>query len=605
MDKKSIGNLISYERNKKNMNLQELSHGVCSVSALYRLESGDRLPDFFVLERIFERLGKSVNKIEFLYNEPAYEIYYLREVIEKFLEEKDYKQAVDALTYYESRPEAKEPLHKQYIYKMQAVMMSERDQNHKGAEELLEEALELTVPGFSLVDLESFFLGEGELLLLLLWIQEKMDIEAVPLQILGKQILSYIERVCQDEEAKANVYSKATWVLGTVAMEQQNLQEALWYTLQGEQILADNGLLMHLLQFLDRILELTKDQDTNAYTQWKKQRDALEQLYEDYGQAEKSENIKLWQNYRQREVYLVSELFKQERKLVNQSQENLAEALEMDQKTISRIEGGIYKPQIGTFKKIKEYYKIDRDICTTRIVVDEFGLLELEREIAKLNHYRQEEEAEKLYKQLKQKLSLKWKENQQYIRYMDTLFAYQLGRITVEEAIEPCIEAFQITRGDKGIEQIEEIVPSRMEASILNYIAMCYDKTGKKEKAIELLEKIVLAYEYSKVELKYHYVSLALVYQHLAFDYEECDRLEEAEIWCDNAIRFDLRCQRGLGLGFLLEEKIYTLDRITGDRTSSKNKYLQAYQLLKLMKKEGQMKSLQKIFKEWYKEDID
>lgn len=605
MDKKSIGNLISYERNKKNFSLPELSDGVCSVSALYRLERGERLPDFFVLERIFERLGKSVNKIEFLYDEVAYEIYYLREVIEKFLEEKNYQEAEGALVYYASKSEAKEPLHKQYIYKMQAVIMSERDQNHKGAEELLEEALEETLPGFSLTNLEKSILGEGELLLLLLWIQEKMDIELVPLESVGTQILSYIERVCQDEEAKANVYSKATWVLGTVAMKHGNTKEALWYTLQGEQILADNGLLMHLLQFLDRILELTKDQEITAYRDWEKQRDALEQLYEEYGEGGKSASIKLWENYRQREVYLVSEVFKQERIMLNQSQEKLAEALEIDIKTISRIEGGKYKPQKGTFQKIKEYYQIDRDICTTRIVVDEFYLLELEREIAKLNHYRQEEEAEKLYKQLKKKLSIKWKENQQYIKYMDTLFDYQLKRITVEEAIQPCIEALQITRENSGIEQVEGIVPSRMEASILNYIAMCYDKTGRKEKAIDLLKKIVAAYECSKVELKYHYVSLALVYQHLAFNYEECDRLEEANIWCDKAIQFELRCQRGLNLGSNLIEKNYIFDRITGDRSSSKNKYLQAYQLLKLMKKETQMKSLQKIYKEWYEENVD
>lgn len=89
MKKDSIGKLIHYERNKNKISQQELCSGVCSVSALQRLESGERLPDFFVLERIIERLGKSINKIEFLYSEADYEIYYLREVIEKALEQKN------------------------------------------------------------------------------------------------------------------------------------------------------------------------------------------------------------------------------------------------------------------------------------------------------------------------------------------------------------------------------------------------------------------------------------------------------------------------------------------------------------------------------------
>lgn len=78
-----IGNMIAYERSKQGISAQRLSEGVCSVSALKRLESGVRLPDFFVLERLIERLGKSVNKMEFLYDEGAYDIYYLREIIEK------------------------------------------------------------------------------------------------------------------------------------------------------------------------------------------------------------------------------------------------------------------------------------------------------------------------------------------------------------------------------------------------------------------------------------------------------------------------------------------------------------------------------------------
>ena len=601
MDKKMIGNMIAYERSKQGISAQRLSEGVCSVSALQRLESGVRLPDFFVLERLIERLGKSVNKMEFLYDEGAYDIYYLREIIERSVEQREYEEAEGALAYYESRPEAGEPLHRQYLCKMRAVMAAEREENHTEAIRLLKEALEQTVPGFSWSCLEDYCMGEGEILLLLLWLQENQESGEEPIPVEPDKILQYIEKSCQDEEAKANIYSKAAWVLGTMAMGRQQWQEALRLTLRGEEILADNALLIHLPQFLDRIVELEIKCDAKESEAWKRQRDALRKLYDEYGEQWDTGRITLWKNYRQMEVYLVSELFGQERRLIKQSQEKLADVLDMDQKTISRIEGGKYKPKAGTFRKMKEYLQIDRDICTTRIVVEDFSLLELERKIAKLNTHRHEAEAEALFKQLKSRLSLKWKENEQYIKYLETLFDKELGRISQEEAIRRCEEALKVTRKN-GMEQLDGIVFSRMEMFIINYIAICYVNINEIEKASRLLEQVIHGYENSKVDLKYHYVSLAILYQNLAFNYEESNHLMDAIHMCDKTIMLDLKCKRALNIGFILVERQYSENRMNDDRKSGKDRYQQAYQILKLLKKDRQMRNLQRQYERWYEE---
>lgn len=44
--------------------------------------------------------------------------------------------------------------------------------------------------------------------------------------------------------------------------------------------------------------------------------------------------------------------------------------------------------------RIEEYFGLDREICSTRLAVDDFFLLELERDIAKLGSLRKEAEAE-------------------------------------------------------------------------------------------------------------------------------------------------------------------------------------------------------------------
>ncbi|MGP1412155.1 MAG: hypothetical protein ACTTHM_09990, partial [Peptoanaerobacter stomatis] len=73
----------------------------------------------------------------------------------------------------------------------------------------------------------------------------------------------------------------------------------------------------------------------------------------------------------------------------------------------------------------------------------------------------------------------------------------------------------------------------------------------------------------------------------------------------DKAIKYYIRCNRGDNLGFLVEEKTYTTDRMTGNNENSKEKYKQSYQLFELMKAgEREKTPLCEAFKEWYGESI-
>lgn len=600
-----LGGLVSYERERKEISLQMLAKDITSPAAIQRIEAGDRMPDYFVLERILERLGKSVNKIEFLYDEKIYEMHYLRGLIEYHLEEKDYAEVLDALAYYESIPEGQEPLHKQYIYKMKAIVLAEQDENHKEAALMYERALAETVSDFELDKIEKFLLGEEELTLVFLWIKERWLQNDVSLGMNPEKLFAYIERYCEDEEIKINLYTKATWFMGTFYIQEGEYREALRYTLKGQDVLADNGILLYMPEFLERILALTKLCGESSYDMWKQQRDALKSLYEEYEKPWAEDTIALWKSFRQQERYLYSEVFAQERKRRNLSQEKLADALEIDQKTISRIESGKYKPKTGTLKKLREYLEVERDVCTTRIVVDDFKLLEMEREIAKLTSDGGEEKAEKLFLELKPRLSLKWKENQQYVKLQEAMYDNRLRGVSFEETMQICMDAFRITRPDADISEIDQIVLSRMEVFVLDYIAICYFRMNNKSKAVEILENIVKGYERSKVDLKHYYASLCLVYTNLAGWCESIERFEEALVWCEREIRLELECKRGLNIGYILAQKCYTLERCGKMYGDVKEIYKKAYQILKLMHRKKKMKSLCRMYYKWYKEEID
>ena len=602
MKKEEIGKMVKYERTKKNIDIKDLSRGICSTASLKRLEHGVRLPDFFLLERIIERLGKSMNKVEFLHDEHTYDICYLRELIEDCIIHKEYEKAEDALRYYEGLEETREPLHIQYICKMRAVLAEKCGTD---STELIEKAMNQTMNGFSLKNIRNYILGEEEIILLLMWLKAKGSERAEDVQKYSEEVLHYIEYNFSDEEVLANVYSKAAWVFIEALEIENRTSDALHLCVKSIELLTGNGMLLHLPQYLELILKLEKESG-GEYIEWKKQRDALKWIYEEHGHKYDTEEIELWKNYRLNEACLISELIGEERKTLNQTQEEMAYETEMDQKTISRIENGKYKPKQGTFMKLKEYMEFDRDICNTHIVVDDFELLELEREVAKEGSFKRYEKEKKLYENLKIRLSMEFNENVQYVKFMDCyLKRFLYKSITEEEAIQELKEAFGVTRRNCNMKDLDKVVLTKNEAAIIYNIALAYNNLGRKGEAIELLEKVKTGYEDSRVDIKYHYRGIGLIYQSLAGYYEESNQFKEAIELCEKGIQLELKCERGTLLGSFVEEKIYTEERRGENKENCKYYYQLAYQILKLMKKTRVMHGLKQYYIRNYGEEID
>ena len=111
---------------------------------------------------------------------------------------------------------------------------------------------------------------------------------------------------------------------------------------------------------------------------------------------------------------IISEIVKQERVIRGISQQKLADDLDIDVKTISRIECGKAKPKRGTIQKILDYFNIEAETVESRIITDDFRLLDMEREIAKLTTFQKYGEAEHLFNELKRKKHLDNKKNMQY-----------------------------------------------------------------------------------------------------------------------------------------------------------------------------------------------
>lgn len=604
MTSEEIGRQIKYLRNKKNIEPEKICLGICSDTSLKRLERGKRLPDYFVLERIMERVGKSINKIEFLADEETYELYYLREVIETNLEAEKYAEVAEGIRYYEGLKMAEQKLHKQYIYKIKAIMEEEHYADAERSCRYLERAIFCTVPGFRIEFLENYILGEEEMLLILMWMEQKIRLGKIDTALYRTKILDYIQYTFDDEEVLANVYGKASWIFMRELMREGKNIEAAGIGIRAVDVMTSNGVLLNLPQLLEMLLTCYEKADEKAYKELKAQRDSLKWVYETYGKEYGTEQIRVWKNHYRREIYLISEVIRQERRRANKSQEQIAKALHIDQKTISRIEGGIYKPKDGTFQKLKEYFGIGRSLCNTSLLVEDFELLEWEREITRKIFYRKYDEAERLYCRLKARLDLDKSENRQYCMHYDAVFGEINGKITKEELLRQCEKAFAVTKGNCRLGDIAGIVLNKNETVIMNFIAKIYGQIGQNEKEIYILEQMLQGFENSRVDMRYHYASVALIYEHLAGKYEESGQFDKAKCIYEKGIRFCLQCERGDMIGKYLMENIYTWERKSGEKEACKKYYRQAYQLLKLMQMESAQRSLEKYYMNDYREKI-
>jgi len=605
MKELTIGDIIKYQINKKSILPEKLTEGLCTTTSLKRLINGDTRQSFFLVERILQRLGISVNKVTLLHNESDDTLFIMREMICKLLVEKAYAKAEYILSEYEAAADLNSPLHMQYVLETRGVILSEGYGKHEEALELYHKAFKTVLERFEVDRLSDFLLGEEEMILLMLMLREEMKVKNKNISIYARQLLDYVEKQFEDEEVKTNIYSKLAWIMGESAIRNKKYEDALEFTLNGIDALTDNGLLLHLPQFLDRLLFLTKDRNENIYKSWEKKRDALKELYLEYNEPWETEDIRLWESYRQNSVYLISEFLKDERDLAEYTQEELAEAVGIDIKTVSRIENGKSTPKKGTFTSIKEHFDIEIESFQTRLTVDNLSLLEMERDISRLSSKHRYEEAESLFKSLKKQLSMESRINRQYVAFMEELFDNVLKRKPTEEVLANLEKAFLITRTDKHLENLGKFVTTDLEAKIVNMMSICYKQIGNINKSVELLENAVKGYERSKIDVKRHEISFILLSVNLCTVYEEMDRFEESISLTDKTIRNILSYHRGHMLGILLLEKVYTQSRILGNAIIKKDDCEKLYLLMELMKSGEKDKApLSEAYKEWYGEDI-
>lgn len=117
----NVGKMLLKLREKMGVSQTQLGQGLAEVVEISRLEGGDNEPDILLVEALFQRLGKSVDKLELVISGVEYRRTLLRSLILEGLQEEEYEVAESLIKEYERFQDGDKPLHRQFLQWMRTL----------------------------------------------------------------------------------------------------------------------------------------------------------------------------------------------------------------------------------------------------------------------------------------------------------------------------------------------------------------------------------------------------------------------------------------------------------------------------------------------------
>ena len=150
MKQKLVGEVIYYCRKDKKISQTQLSKGLCSISTLSRIESGERSVDSLLVENLLQRLGKSSEQFEFVLDYVDFKLSNLRYEIMVNLNNRNDDLVNEQLNTYRELADSASKIHLQFISMVEIELLMRENANSKQLNEKARKVVKLTIPDFTM-----------------------------------------------------------------------------------------------------------------------------------------------------------------------------------------------------------------------------------------------------------------------------------------------------------------------------------------------------------------------------------------------------------------------------------------------------------------------
>lgn len=600
-----LGKMLHEIREKSGVSGKDIAKGILSTADLSRLENGEKEVDIIILETLFERLGKSLDKFELAIGSNEYELINIRMRITYKLMKyspasknpSENKQVLDSvqlfLDRYKEKSQANKPIHKQYILEISAIIKYVQEKDEKETLRRLQKALKITQPkAFE----ESMPLCNQEIQLICMIAYLQINIkEYSKTEIILEKLEKYIDSYYSDGEERVKVYPQCAFVYGKLLYCIKDYRKAYIIVEKGLKVLAENGSTVCIRELLNIKMKCAEIlNDSEAMKICSKYITAFECLYEISDiEYQHLEILSLLESSLLRECINSSEFLKELRKANKISQETLSEDI-CTWETLSRIESGRNLQKKNLYRLWKKI-GIQRERYYGQIEAEHYELYEKVRLCNRNMGQDRMEKAYQLIDELEQELDMTLIPNKQYIESAKIERLAADKKITNEEAIEQLKSILYLSMPPVKSGELVYRCPFRVEFDILNQIARRYKFIGNIEKAISIYEMIYEKNYDEEMGMLLHMGSGLVLYTNYEGCLERNKELKKAEEIGMEGIKFLLQCKKGDIAGIILANMscIYEKKKIP----SLEERYLRnSYYLMKFYNEEYKEKVLKSIY---------
>ncbi len=610
----NIGKILCDDREQQGIPQTELFRGLCMQSDCTKYESGEKIPDKLLVDALMQRLGRCSDTLEPIMSNEEYELYDMRECLQRNFYEKDYEGNRRILERYAQQKEAILPLHQQFLAKYNALNEYHRHGDFRRCLAELIMALEITFPEWESMQLQDYYLCSQELHLLILiayfWLREetlcigeahpeRIHKEAVAVELLEKVAVYVEERYFEEEKVK--LFPQCMWLLALYWCEQEQWEKSLQYSTRGIDCQIENGMLPQLLELSELKIKCC-EQTGKVQPEMYAQVGALRQVLTEYGEwvLNMDELSVLHYFCHEDEIKLISETIREIRRNQGIPQDGLESCT---QAAMSRIENGRHKPGYKHFKKIVREMGVDKEYWISRVYSSHYDLYQMAHWRNRAVFLGNWEESEQWLKKLEEQLDMNVPINRQYVEACHLSEQNYRKELDKEEGIRRLTEILRYTMPDYREGKLR--TPSREECTILLKIAS-FKMLDKEEKGIELYENLLKIFDNSKVRPEYHTNSVLLLLRVYGIRLNKMGQLSLSQEIHVRAIKTAIRCGQIDMLGHFIANfpSPYYNSTIPEEQEIRKQQIRTAYWLNHLNRQMNNAEKIRKYFEKKYGEDI-
>lgn len=521
---KGIGQLLWNLREKEGVRQTQLCKGLCSHAKYVRIEYDQQEIDFFLIDRLMGRLGKSVERLTYVLPIEVYEIYELRQEIQQNICLGKWEEAEQCLEEYQKNRKAEEPLHQQFIEQEYAQIAWLRGESAETVCEHLEKAIAQTMPEAETQRKTGILSVEEYKLLLFRWevcFGTERERGEKELQELTEEIFQ--KNFERTERVKVIPYAALLKAKTSRDGKQDTYLKMITET--ALENLREEGKLLYMPEILEQYAQILEkeNRDVEFIHLLRQERVSILELESDYGVS--VENYRLFDHV-VRNFEIDAELIRRTRNAAKLTQEKLSEDI-CAQETLARIENGNQKPRSGNLRQMMEKMGRSGNRIETGIQVEEYETLELKIELSKFIHRREYENAEKIIGEMEKILDCNIPQNKQYLETERIKVKYQKKTENTGEIIQQLKELLMMSLNICDGKEPEYILTPE-EISILTEMAFVYWMDEKYQMALEIYRFIEKQYDNSRVKPVFHMLDWAMNTGNYAQALEELGDKQEA-----------------------------------------------------------------------------